>query len=359
MRRVPDTRLEHIPKHSSDVIGTPRSAGKTVGVSEESQSQKVSKTYQQFARLEAHGRSPLYEEITEGVAGDAEVLALIASLPAPKRQPNLLLGAERYLYGTAANYAAFRKEVIGHWEELSATMLTLRTQTNEVAQCATFLPLLLTLPQPLALFEVGASAGLCLLLDRFRYDYGKGEVGPSDSPVLLRCEIRNLGYPTPTRVPDIAWRGGCDLAPIDVRDRDAVRWLEALIWPGDQDRLTRFRGAIEIARENPPQLFDRDLREGIGDLVEDVPEGATLVVFHSAVLTYVPPEDRGAFVGHIKALGLTWIANEGGGVVPDLISQLPDDEVSQHEGDFLLSKDGVPVGWTQPHGTWVEWRKPA
>ncbi|HVB50282.1 MAG TPA: DUF2332 domain-containing protein [Acidimicrobiales bacterium] len=327
-------------------------------MNEEAQSQEVSETYQRFARLEARGRSPLYEEISEGVGGDVEVLALIASLPAPKRQPNLLLGAERYLYGTATDYAKFRKEVVGHWDELSATMLTLRTQTNEVARCATLLPLLLTLPQPLALFEVGASAGLCLLLDRYRYDYGAGEIGPRDSPVILQCQLRGAHSLTPTHVPEIVWRGGCDLAPIDVRDGEAVRWLEALIWPGDQDRLVRFRGAIQIARENPPHLFARDLRQGIGDLVDDVPEEATLVVFHSAVLTYVPPEDRDAFVSEIKTLGATWIANEGAGVVPNLLSQLPEYEVSLHEGDFLLSKDGVPVAWTQPHGSWVEWREP-
>lgn len=63
-------------------------------------------------------------------------------------------------------------------------------------------------------------------------------------------------------------------------------------------------------------------------------------------------------MSQIKVLGVTWIANEGVGVVPNLVSQLPDDEVTLHESDFLLSKDGVPVGWTQPHGTWVEWRRP-
>ncbi len=202
----------------------------------------TSENYLRFGRMEAHGRSPLYEEFSEGVAGDPEVLALLGSLPSAKRQPNLVLGAVRYLYDVAPDYAAFRRTLVEHWDEVSSTMLVRRTQTNEVARCATLLPLLLALPQPIALFEVGASAGLCLLADRYRYDFGEGGIGPSASPVTLRCECRGPDTPLPTRLPEVVWRAGSDLDPIDVQDEDAVRWLEALIWPGEGDRLARLRG---------------------------------------------------------------------------------------------------------------------
>jgi hypothetical protein len=309
--------------------------------------------------LQARGRSPLYEEFSQGVAGDPDVLALLCELPEEKRQPNLLLGVVRFLYDTQLDYSSFRRVVVGQWGEIAPTMLARRTQTNEVARCATLLPLLLTLPQPLALFEVGASAGLCLLADRFRYDYDEGVFGPKESPVTLHCERRGAETPLPTRVPEIAWRAGCDLNPIDVRDEEAVRWLEMLIWPGEDERRTRLRGAVEIARNDPPRLFSRDLRQGIGDLVADAPRDATLVIFHSAVLTYVPTQDRRAFVDEVADIGATWIANEGADVFPSVRRYLDDDESEAHLGDFLLSCDGAPIGWTDSHGNWVQWRAEA
>jgi hypothetical protein len=235
-------------------------------------------------------------------------------------------------------------------------MLERRTQTNEVARCATLLPLLAGLPQPLALLEVGASAGLCLLLDRYRYDYGEGIIGPPDSPVLLRCEAGGSGMPVPTGLPEVCWRTGLDLAPIDSHDESACRWLEALVWPGEGDRLPRLRAALEIARRDPPRLVERDLRADLQDIVADLPSGATLVVFHSAVLAYVPAEDRNAFASEVARLGAVWVANEAAAVVSTAHGQLDAEELIRHEGDFLLSCDGSPVAWTDPHGAWVEWR---
>ena len=177
--------------------------------------------YRLFARLEARGRSPIYEQLTEAVAADPEVLALIDSLPLAKRQPNLLLGVVQYLHGTLPDYRSFRRVVVEEWGDVRSTMLARRTQTNEAGRCATLLPLLAEIPQPLALLEVGASAGLCLLPDRYRYDYGHGIIGPEDSPLLLKCEPRGTGTPVPTKVPEVAWRAGVDLEPVDVRDADA------------------------------------------------------------------------------------------------------------------------------------------
>jgi hypothetical protein len=316
----------------------------------------TAENYRRFAHLEARGRSLLYEELAAGVADDFEVLAHIDSLPEIKRQPNLLLGAFRYLYGTAQDYPAFRSTVIRHWDELSATVLRRRTQTNEVARCATLLPLLVALPQPLALFEVGASAGLCLLPDRYRYDYGNGAIGPRESAVVLQCERRGAETPVPDRLPEVAWRSGCDLDPISVQDDDEVRWLEALIWPGEGDRLARLRSAVEIARDADLRISARDLRDGIADLVEEVPNGATLVIFHSAVLAYVRSGDRSEFVAEVTRLGAQWIANEDANVLPDVAGQLREDERTLHRGDFLLSLNGAPIAWTDPHGTWVQWR---
>ncbi len=146
----------------------------------------TSRRYRSMAERQLRGSSPTYERLCLGVADDREVLALLDTLPAPKRQPNLLLAAARFLAGPVEAYAPFREWVVGHWGELSATMSARRTQTNEARRCAVLLPALAALGGPLALLEVGASAGLCLYPDRYAYRYGDGRVIGS-SPVVLDC----------------------------------------------------------------------------------------------------------------------------------------------------------------------------
>src|SRR3954454_23154724 len=110
--------------------------------------------YRQFATMEARGASPLYEELALGVAGDPDLLGLLATLPPAKRQPNLLFAAARHVGGTPAGFAQFRRLVLEHREGVVDTMLARRTQPNEPGRCAPLYPLLAALPQPLALLEV-------------------------------------------------------------------------------------------------------------------------------------------------------------------------------------------------------------
>src|SRR2546423_7082793 len=118
--------------------------------------------YREFGEREARGESPTYERLSLAVADDRGLLALIDTLPEPKRQPNLLYAAARYLGGPVDPPSAFSRWALAHWPSLAATMRERRTQTNEPGRCASLLPVLARLPQPLALLEVGASAGLCL-----------------------------------------------------------------------------------------------------------------------------------------------------------------------------------------------------
>src|SRR5439155_17297517 len=113
--------------------------------------------------------------------------------------------------------------------EVAEIMETRRTQTNEVGRCAVLLPALP--PGPLALVEVGASAGLCLLLDRFLYDYGSAWTGAASSPVRLQCKVIG-GAPLPAAIPEVVWRRGLDLArtdPPSVTPGDLVDHLPALL----------------------------------------------------------------------------------------------------------------------------------
>lgn len=310
----------------------------------------TAETYREFARS-AHGSSPIYERLADGVAGDSDVLALLGELPEPKRQPNLLLGAVAFLTGALADYGDFRGWLLEHRDAVVEVMLARRTQTNEVGRCATLLPALGQLPGPLALLEVGASAGLCLLPDRYGYDYAGHRVGPADAELVLSCTPRGP-VPLPSSLPEVVWRAGVDLHPIDIYDEEEVRWLEALVWPDQPDRLDRLRTAVRIARRDPPQVIEGDLLEELLPLAAEAPADARLVIFHSAVLTYLTPRDRERFADLVQSLPAVWLSNEGARVLPALAApEHPADERS-----FVLSRDGRRVlALTAPHGSWVEW----
>ncbi len=304
--------------------------------------------YLRFAQHEAEGRSPLYVELARGVAGDRELLSLLAGLPPAKQQPNLLLTAVRHLCGEPRGWPQFRAWVFDRHQEILAEIRARRTQTNEPARCATLLPLLARLPQPLALIEVGAAAGLCLLIDRYGYDYGRCRVPATrpNAPVFSCRASRHT--PLPTRGLEVAWRAGLDLDPVDLGDPDRVAWLEALVWPGEGRRLELLRAAIAVARADPPRVVRGDLRTDLPALAEQAPSEATLVVFHTAVLAYVADAgERVAFGNTVRELGARWVSNEGAGVL--------EQTGCWPAGPFVLSLDGEPVARTDPHGTSIDW----
>jgi hypothetical protein len=309
----------------------------------------TAETYRNFA-VEASGRSPQYEELALAVAGDTQVLEFLAGLPAAKRQPNLLFAAARFLLGAAPDGAALRALIADRGGRLAGAILARRTQTNEPARCATLLPAFALLPQPLALVEVGASAGLTLLPDKYSYDYDGYQVSGTDpgAPVLA-CRPRGP-IPRPAQVPEVVWRAGLDLNPLDVTSNDDIHWLECLIWPGETGRQQRLRAAIETARRDPPPVYRGDLLTDLPDLIRLAPRGATVVVYHSAVLAYVHRAGRGEFAKTVGNVGAVWLSNEGPDVLPGIAVQVRDAH------GFILVKDGTePVAVTDSHGTWLEW----
>jgi len=307
--------------------------------------------YQQFATRETPGVSPIYERLSLAVSRDDEILALLDTLPEPKRQPNLLYGVVRLLRGPVEDPAAFREFLVANWPAVDAQMRRRATQTNEVGRCALLLPVLATLPQPLALLEVGTSAGLCLYPDRYTYRYGDRVVG-SDGPVLT-CAA--TGVAPPRRRPEVVWRAGLDLNPLDVTDAADVAWLEALIWPEHTHRRTRLRAAAAIAAADPPLLVRGDLVDDLPALVDRAPADATLVVFHTSVLYQVPEPRRAAFVELVTRLPARWVSVEG----PHVLAY--DDLPDQPDEGFhnVLALDGKPLAWTRGHGEAAVWFGPS
>jgi hypothetical protein len=299
---------------------------------------------------EAAGRSPAYVTLSNAVADDPAILAFLGTVPPDKRQPNLLFASAYYLLGAPADPGTLRDLIRRDPERLAQVMRTRRTQTNEPARCATLLPALAQLPEPLALIEVGASAGLTLLFDRYSYDYpGLRITGRDPEAPTLRCGLRGP-VPVPGRLPEITWRAGLDLNPLDVTDDDDMRWLSCLVWPGEGDRAQRLAAAIAAARRSPPPVHRGDLLTDLPALAAQAPADATLVIYHSAVLAYVAPEDRERFAGIVRGLAAVWFSNEAPGVVPGVPLSDRDD------GTFVLARDGrQALARTDGHGDWVEW----
>ncbi|ADH67395.1 DUF2332 domain-containing protein [Nocardiopsis dassonvillei] len=313
----------------------------------------IVRQYRGFADGYAQGAAPAYARIARALVGDEHVLGLVASLPAGnKRQPNLLLGAVRFLGGPVGEWADFRAWLLEHWEQVRAVVLERYTQTNEVRRCATLLPVLAGLEGPLALVEVGASAGLCLYPDRYRYSFdGGAPIGPARSPVLLECATSGP-VPVPGRVPRVVWRAGIDLNPLDVRREEDVRWLEALVWPGpyEAERRERLRAAARVVAAEPPLLVAGDLVRELEAVAARVPAGARLVVMHSAVLAYLDEASRDAFVEAVRGLEGHWVSNEGASVLPALEGPRPPVGT-----DFALALDGRVVAFAGEHGQRLTW----
>ncbi len=306
--------------------------------------------------MEALGRSPAYERLGLGIAGDPEVLALVERLPEPKRQPNLVLGVARHLGAPTGSYRSFRGWILDHWAAVERTARVRSTQTNEAGRAAVLLPVLAMLHGPLTLVEVGASAGLCLYPDRFSYRYaGRPDLDPVDgpSPVLLTCTTTGTP-PLPTALPTVVHRVGIDLAPLDVDSDDDLAWLDSLVWPEHHERRERLRAAAAIARRDRPQLVHGDLTAALPDVVRQAPPDTTVVVFHSAVLNYVDDAARAAFEQTVRELPCHWISNEGPRVLPGITGRLPIPS-EQVGGRFVVALDGQPLALAGAHGQSLDW----
>ncbi len=357
------------------------------------------------AAREFHGSAPLYERLALGTAADAELLALVARAPAEQRRPTLLLAAVRYLLlgqpdqplaayypGLAAGgalsadpYPPFRAFCLAHREELLRLLTTRGTQTNEVGRCAGFLPAFALISRlagtrPLALVEVGASAGLNLLFDRYAYDYGAGRrVGDPEAMVQLRGELRGpLVPPLPDAMPPVESRVGIDLAPIDVHDAEAVRWLRACVWPEHGARAATLQRALAVARRAPPPLVAGDALDVLPGVVAAIPRDTPLCLFHSATLAYFTREARARFAALVATLAegrdCFWLSSEGPGPLQESVRERAEGWRRRDREAREAGRPGAePVHWlvltsfpdgrraerplaaVAGHGAWLEW----
>ena len=220
-------------------------------------------------------------------------------------------------------------------------------QTNETARCAALLGGFLegarATGRPLRLLEVGASAGLNLAFDRYRYELGDERWGPMASPVTIRAAL--TGRPPLDTPLEVASRAGCDARPLDPRNAEDRLTLTSYVWMDQSERLARLRAALDVAAEADIAVE----RAGAADWVEaqlrDETPGVTSVVFHSIVMQYLPDEERERFEEAVQTApgSVAWLRMEPAGELTDVrLTLLPGGE------ERLLARGGYhgdPVNW--------------
>ncbi|WP_019180223.1 DUF2332 domain-containing protein [Microbacterium yannicii] len=315
--------------------------------------------YARFAHDEAPGRSALYAEWAAGVAADSALADILAAIPADRRQPPLVFAVTRMLGAPEAGIEEWGPWLRGHADEVVAEASARRLQTNEPQRCTALLPALAGVTGPIALLEVGASAGLCLYPDRYSYLFRDRETGcerrldpvGGRSPVLLESEVS--GAP-PLRMPEIVWRAGIDLAPLDAADPADRAFLTSLVWPGEAGRRERIVAALEVAAVDPPIMITGDASDPalLQAAAARAPRGATLVVTTPGVLPHIPRAGRERLIGALRALDAVWISIDPPGLHEAWRPPVDPDTW----GGFVLGRDGVPLAAVDPLGAFVEWR---
>lgn len=330
--------------------------------------------------------SPMYAELLHRVAdaldqGDPVVRAVLAGHeqdPGPSALALRLAGSVHrlVLQGRAPALAGYYPSTGGRWEldaawpawrevleqhraEL-AELLRQPPQTNEVGRAAALMGGLLHVVAatalPVRLLEVGASAGLNLRADRFRYHHagpdGRGW-GPPGSPVQLPGAWDG---PAPPEVAvEVVERAGADIAPLDPATEEGRLTLQSYVWPDQADRLARLRGALDVAREVPATVHRRDALSAVRALA--LQQGTITVLWHSLMWQYLSEEERATVSREVTTLGAR--ATPDAPLAHLRLEPLPRTPGAEREFLVLLRRwpEGQErvLGSAAPHGLPVRW----
>ncbi len=276
-----------------------------------------------------------------------------------------LTGADRRLepvYAGAVTDQATIDQLVSaiaaEWDAKLVPWLDSPPQTNEAGRSASFMAALLWLSGRLGprfeMNEIGASAGVNTMIERYRYGLGGVTVGPVDSPMLIEPEWR--GKPPPDRAVEIAAIRGCDVAPVDLSDPAEALRLKAYVWPDAAERMGRIEAAVRLAAEKPPLLERKDAGTFVEERLETPQKpGVTRVLYHSIVWQYLPETTRRSITAAMELAGnratperpLAWI-------------QLETNRATfRHELTVRYWPGGEEpaiLSEAHPHGAWVEWR---
>lgn len=293
--------------------------------------------------------SPLYERLARELSDEPAVAALLGD-DVDWRAPLQLFSGLHYLVlsGRAAwddVAAALRDER----DFLRGWIATRGVHTNEVRRCWWLLPCFLEAARRFGassvdLLELGCSAGLNLLWDRYRYVYANGSRGPRSSLVLGGVERVPVPRDLIERAVAVRSRIGVDRDPPDLRSEEGVHVLKAFVWADQDERLDQLEHAVDVWRADPPTVV-------VGDIVDELPgllarpgAGELLLVWATAALGYLPA-DRRARARELLA--------SAGRPLAFVETRQPLDGSHDHYG---LRVNGDEVAHGDFHGAWLEWR---
>jgi hypothetical protein len=280
--------------------------------------------------------------------------ALVAIFPPQRAAFDPVAGAE--VVGNALR--KFRDRV--------ADYLQRPPQTNEIGRSAVLLGGFATVAArtglPLALHELGASAGLNMLWSRYRYELGtNASWGDPASPVIIRCDWRGTPPALPPGIDVVSWRG-CDVSPIHVAAPHAATRLMSYVWADQRERLQRLQAAIELARSAALEVEEIDAVSFAERELAEGRAGATTVIYHSIFWQYLPETSRAALRAFIEAAGarateaapLAWLAFE----VP---AAWGGQQLVKPQLKLTIWPGGerITLAEAHPHGQYAHWFGPA
>ena len=318
--------------------------------------------------------APLYERLAEGVGGDEALREFANGVRQGQPPGNILFAAVHFLLLRGAQhplrrfyknlggeggedpFPAFQDFVARHRAELAPLVATRVTQTNEVGRSALLAPAFRAVAkeagEPLNLIEIGPSAGLNMIWDRYavRYRFGEEIFTLGDGEPIIDCELRGARRPPLGPAPKIADRVGLERSPIDLSDPDARDWLKALVWPDQVERFARLEKAIALFARHKPEIRAGDALSQLSDAIAQVPENLPLCIYHTMAVYQFTEDMREALDAILTMAGLRrtiWRLGLEGTLSGDNPLLL----YSYRHG----KKEKLTLGLAHPHGNWLEW----
>ncbi|MEU9371657.1 DUF2332 domain-containing protein [Streptomyces avermitilis] len=335
-------------------------------------------TFQGFATQQAAGKSPLYATLSRAVTRTPEILDLAAGTQPGQPAPNMLLAAIHHILrrGVQHPLAAF---FTGHEEldedhadalltdfcqrhagDIARIISTRSVQTNEVNRCAVLLPAFAALQQqlddnrPIRIVDVGASAGLNLLWDRYTYDYDGHRLSlPSSDPdTVLSCEIKGGTPPLSLDVTRFVRPVGIELNPVDVTDTEATEWLVSLTWPEQTTRMRTLNSVLALAARTPPTILAGRAEDHLADVLAQTPadQHVCLVFSWSIYQIFGSPGGRERLLDTLADLSQHRPLHEIS--IGHFGHDTPRVIMASHHGG--VSRSDV-VAHCDVYGTWLDW----
>lgn len=255
-------------------------------------------------------------------------------------------------------WPAFRDALSSHGDQIRR-VLDRPVQTNEVGRSVAllggFIAIAQTFQFPLRLFEVGASAGLNLLWDRYRYESSYGDWGDERSPVRFEDAFAGGVPPLGVEV-KVANRMGCDEHPLDPRSENDRLTLMSYVWPDQTQRFERLRAALEIARIARAKVDKAGALEWLTKHLTSLERGVATVVYHTIVLQYFSTRDRRLFRELMGEAG-----SRATDAAPFAWLRFEPSSITTGGGQFVVrlttwpGRVGRAIATAPPHGFPVSW----